>query len=240
MVHGRNEARLAESVELIRAQGGEAMAVAGDVTVAADMERLVADTEAAFGPVDCVAAIAGGGGGYEAVDAIDPAGWASVIQLNLVGTFHTVRAVLPSMRERGRGTIVTACGGGAWFPMVGHTMTAYATAKAGLCRFTDQLAVELLDTDVRVNCMQPGKVLHPDRLREIEAEEERIGTPHPDREGNHPPEDGAELTAFLLSAESAPLSGRIASVDEDWWRDPARVAAVAADPHLACLRRVHP
>ena len=135
---------------------------------------------------------------------------------------------------------MTCSGGGAWFPLLGAHATAYASAKAGVCRFTDQLAVELMDTGIRVNCLQPGLTWTAERLREVEEEERRTGRPHPERALNHPPEDAAELAAWLASDESAPLTGRLVSVDDDWWRDPAQVQAVCASLHSYCLRRVDP
>jgi 3-oxoacyl-[acyl-carrier protein] reductase len=235
---GRREAPLAETVEAIRAAGGEAIFQVADVTDASQMEELAGKTAEWKGSADILAAIAGGGGGYEAVDAIDPAWWEQVIRVNLVGTFHAVRAVLPGMREKGRGSILTCSGGGAYFPMLGLTATAYATAKAGLCRFTDQLATELLDCGVRVNCLQPGLTWSEEKLREIEAEEERTGEAHPQRGANHSPEDAAELAGWLVSDESAPLTGRSVSVDEDWWKNPERVRAVCESLHAYTLRRV--
>ena len=235
---GRREELLEETVDLIRGEGGEAIGVRTDVTVLAEVEELVARTNEAFGPIHTLIANAGGGGGYDPIDVIDPEWWAHVIRLNLVGTFHSVRAVLPQMRERNAGTIVTSSGGGAWFPLLDVHLTAYAAAKAGVCRLTDQLAAELLDTDIRVNCLQPGLVWSPDRLREVEEEERRTGQPHPQREHNHPPEDAAELAGFLASDESAPMTGRLVSVDDTWWRDPDKVRQVSESLHLYCLRRV--
>ncbi len=235
---GRREELLDETVAAIRAAGGEALAVRADVTELADVEALVARTREAFGPIDVLAAIAGGGGGYEEIDAIDPDWWAHVVKLNLVGTFHAARCVLPDMRARGSGSIITCSGGGSYFPLLGVNLTAYAAAKAGVCRFTDQLAAELLATDIRVNCLQPGLVWSEARRREVEAEEARTGTTHPEREHNHPPEQAAELAAFLASDASAPLTGRLVSVDDDWWRDPEKIAAVCASLHAYCLRRV--
>lgn len=238
VVAARREAPLAETVAGIEAAGGEALAVTADVTVVADLERCVAQAQRRFGTIDVCAAIAGGGGAHQPIDAVDPVEWTRVVQTNLIGAFHTIRAVLPGMRELGRGTLLTCCGGGSWFPMLGEPYTAYAAAKAGICRLTDQLAVELLDAGIRVNCLSPGMVWNEQQLREVEVEERRTGRPHPQREHHRPPERAAELAAFLLADESAPLTGRIVSVDESWWRDPAHVRAAAATLHAYTLRRI--
>lgn len=235
---GRRADLLEETAQAIRARGGQALALSADVTVRADMERLAARTLDTFGTIDAVAAIAGGGGGHEPIDAIDPELWEHVLRINLLGTFQAVRAALPTLRAKDRGTILTCSGGGAWFPMLGVHATAYAAAKAGICRFTDQLAAELLDTRIRVNCLQPGRVLNPRELSQMEEEERRTGTPHPERAEHHPPELAAELAVFLTSDESAPLTGRLVSVDDRWWRDPRLVHEVAGNPHAYCLRRM--
>jgi len=237
---GRRAALLEETAAAIHATGGRSIALPADVTRRADMEGLVARTLESFGTLDVVAAIAGGGGGHEPLDTIDPELWEHVVRINLFGTFHVFRAALPTLRAKNRGALLTCSGGGAWFPMLGVPSTAYASAKAALCRLTDQLAVELLDTGIRVNCLQPGRVWSPWDLERIEAEERRTGRPHPERALNHPPDDAAELALFLASEESAPLTGRIVSVDDAWWRDPARVRAVSASHHACCLRRVEP
>jgi 3-oxoacyl-[acyl-carrier protein] reductase len=202
------------------------------------MEALVAACLREFGTLDVVAAIAGGGGGQEPVDVIDPEWWEHVVRVNLFATFHLVRAALPVLRARRSGSILTCAGVGAFFPELSYPCTAYASAKAAICRFTDQLAVELLPEGIRVNCLQPGMVWDQERLRAVEAEERRTGKPDPARAHNHPPEDAAELALWLVSDESAPLTGRIVSVDDTWWRDPERVRAVAASLHAYCLRRV--
>jgi 3-oxoacyl-[acyl-carrier protein] reductase len=232
---------LRETVDAIAeetAGRGAAIAVPTDVTNLKACERLAARTREVLGPIDVAACIAGGGGGYEAVDAIDPAWWRAVVELNLVGTFHTVRAVLPDMRTRGAGSILTCAGGGAFFPLLGVHATAYATAKAGLCRLTDQLAVELFDAGIRVNGLQPEQTWSPEKLAEIEAEERRTGAPHPDRASNHSPGEAAELAVWLASDESAPLTGRTVSVHDAWWRDRAQVERVIQSLHAYTLRRV--
>ena len=240
VVSGRREELLEETVALIETEGGAAMAVPGDVTSLADMERVAARTVERFGTIDSLAALAGGGHVDEEIDRIDAGWWVQVIQQNIVGTFHATRAVLPTMRAKNYGTIVTCAGGGALFPTPGTCATDYATAKAGICRFTDQLAVELMDTGIRVNCMLPGLTWPEEKLAEVAAEEARTGKPHPDREHNRPPEESAELAAWLASEESSPLFGRTILTTEDWWRDPDKVHLVHHSYHRSCLRRVEP
>lgn len=238
MVAGRTPERLDATVADIAALGGTARARATDVTDLEQCEALAAETLSAFGTVDVLACIAGGGGGYEEVDAIDPAWWAHVVSLNLVGTFHAIRAFLPELRRRGAGSILTCAGGGAFFPLVGVPASAYAAAKAGVSRLTDQLAVELHGAGIRVNCLQPELTWSPERQAAVEAEERRSGRPHPERGVNHPPEHAAELAVWLASDESAPLTGRSVSVNDRWWRDRAEVDAVCASLHAFTLRRV--
>ena len=238
VVASRREDNLEEVVKTIEASGGEALAVPTDVTRLTDVENLVKAAVAAFGTVDILAAAAGGGGAHAPIDQVTPEEWYAVHMKNLHGTFHSARCVLPILREKDRGIILTFAGGGAFFPMLGHHLTAYATAKAAICRFTDQLQAELLETGIRVNCIEPGMVWSPDRLCEVETEESHTGKPHPDRVFNRSPEDAAELALFLASEAGAALRGRVLSVGDTWWRIPDRVRAVEETVHLYRLRRV--
>jgi NAD(P)-dependent dehydrogenase (short-subunit alcohol dehydrogenase family) len=224
----RNATRLEETRRLIAAAGGEALVVPTDVTEAASCEALAARTGDRFGPVDAIVNLAGGSGANAPVDRVDPAEWIDVVHRNLIGTFLATRAVLPVLRRREEAHVITCAGAGAFFPELGAHLTAYAGAKAAICRFTDQLAAELLDTPVRVNCIEPGMVWDPPTLARVEAEERRTGRPHPDRATNRPPEAAAELVLFLLGGAAAGLNGRLVSVNDDWWRDPDEVARVAA------------
>ncbi|MEW6072833.1 MAG: SDR family oxidoreductase [Planctomycetota bacterium] len=238
VVAARREGQLREVVSAIERQGGEALAVPTDVTLLPEVERLVQRTLERFGTVDILVACAGGGGAYAAVDAVRPEEWTGVVARNLFGTFHCARAVLPVLRAKNSGLLVTLAGGGAFFPLLGHQATAYAAAKAAICRFTDQLQAELLDTAIRVNCVQPGMVWSPERLREVETEEARTGRPHPERAHNRSPEDAAELVHFLASAGGARVRGRVIAVHDTWWRSPAAIRAIEQTIHLYRLRRV--
>ena len=238
VVASRHLENLQGVVGEIQASGGEGLAVPTDVTRLAEVENLVEQAVATFGTVDILVAAAGGGGAQAPIDQVSPDEWYSVHAKNLHGTFHGARCVLPIMLAKNQGVILTFSGGGAFFPMLGHHLTAYATAKAAICRFTDQLQAELLDTGIRVNCIEPGMVWSKDRLAQVEAEEARTGKPHPDRQHNRPPEDAAELALFLASEPGSVLRGRVISVLDSWWRNPDRVRAVEETVHLYRLRRV--
>ena len=101
-----------------------------------------------------------------------------------------------------------------------------------------QIAVELIGTGVRVNCMQPGLVWSDERRREVEESERRTGQPHSERPHNHSPEEAAALAVWLAADESAPLTGRTVSVDDKWWHDPDKVREVCESMHAYTLRRV--
>ncbi len=237
VVASRNEANLDATVRAIEAAGGEAVARRTDVTDLADVEGLVADTLARWGQLDIMAAIAGGGAVAKSIEEVTPSEFRDVFERNVTSTFYSIRAALPSMRERDRGTIITCAGGGAFAPVLGATMAPYASAKAAVCRLTDQLTAEYWGTALRFHSIDPGLCWDPVTRAGIEAEEARTGEPHSQRDVVRRPEDAGELAVWLASDESAPLRGRCVSVNDAWWRDPGQVEAVHATIHRYRLRR---
>ncbi len=237
VVASRNAANLEESVRLIEAEGGEAFARPTDVTDLPSVEGLIEETLTRWGQIDILAAMAGGGSVKESIETMDPAAFGRIFEVNVTSAFYCIRAVLPTMRAAGRGTIITCSGGGAYYPVPGDTIAPYASAKAAVCRMTDQLTAEYWETDLRFHCIDPGVVWNPDRLADEEAEEQRTGVPHPHRDILHSPAAAGELAVWLASDESRPLRGRCVSVNDDWWRDPEQVEAVHATIHRYRLRR---
>jgi NAD(P)-dependent dehydrogenase (short-subunit alcohol dehydrogenase family) len=237
MVCGRRAHLLDGTVQAIAHAGGAAAAFAADLTDPAAALALVEATCGRFGTVDIVAAMAGGGAVYAPLDELAPATFEAIFKQNVGTTFHTLRAVLPVFRRQNRGVAITAAGGGAFFPWLGVHASAYAAAKAAVCRLTDQLQAELLDTPIRLNVLEPGMVWSAEKLSAVEAEEKATGRPHPLRPHCRPPEAAAELAVWLASDASASMQGRCVSVNDDWWRDPARVRRVAQTVHHYRLRR---
>ncbi len=233
----RRLGKLEETAAAIRASGGSCSLRVTDVTVAEQVEELVAETVKDFGGLDCFAAIAGGGCQYLSLEDTSPEAWDSILAQNLSSTFYSARAAVPRFRRAGRGVLITCSGGGGFHPVLGQDMLPYACAKAAICRLTDQLTAELWETPIRVNCLDPGLVWDEETERAIAAEESASGQAHPLRARNRRPADAGELAVWLASPASEPIRGRLVSVYDSWWRDGEQVAAVDQSISRYRLRR---
>jgi SDR family mycofactocin-dependent oxidoreductase len=144
---------LAETVRLIEAEGRKVLARQVDIRDDAAVRTLVADGIEQFGRLDILVANAGvlsWGRLWELSDEQ----WNSVIDVNLTGTWRTLRAVIPAMIEAGNGgsiIIVSSAGGLKATPGNGH----YAASKHGLTSLTNTLALELGEYSIRVNSIHP-------------------------------------------------------------------------------------
>ncbi|WP_207536727.1 SDR family NAD(P)-dependent oxidoreductase [Sabulicella rubraurantiaca] len=127
-----------------------------DVTDAGAVEAALARTESAIGPVGILVANAGITGPNHRLEDYPVEAWRRVVEVDLVGVFLCCRAVVPGMRQRGRGRIVNiaSVAGKEGNPMA----SAYSAAKAGVIALTKSLAKELAETAIRVNCITPAAV----------------------------------------------------------------------------------
>jgi NAD(P)-dependent dehydrogenase (short-subunit alcohol dehydrogenase family) len=143
---------LAESVA--QSIGGNAAAMACDVSDYASVEALVAGTTRRFGKIDALINNAGVIEPIARVADSDPAAWARNIAINLTGAYHAIRAVLPIMVKAGGGTIVNVSSGAAIRPLDGWS--AYCSGKAGLHMLTRAVALETAGQGIRIFGFQPG------------------------------------------------------------------------------------
>ncbi|BCV24787.1 3-oxoacyl-[acyl-carrier-protein] reductase [Gelria sp. Kuro-4] len=205
---GRAEAAR-EVVELITAAGGRAVAVQADVAQAAEAGRLLAEAEAALGPVGILVNNAGitRDGLLLRMKEED---WDAVLNTNLSGVFHCTQAALRGMLKRRRGRIVNTAS------IVGLTGNAgqanYAAAKAGIIGFTKSVAREVAGRGITVNAVAPGFIATemttklPAEVREAYRSRIPLG-----RFGE--PEDVARAVAFLASEAAAYITGQVLAVD---------------------------
>ena len=137
---------------------------------------------------------------------VDPADWDAIIRTDLTAAFHTCRAVLPSMVERGSGTIVNIA---SRLGQIGVAETAaYSAAKAGLIGLTRSLAREFGPRGIRVNAVAPG-VTETEMTTDLVDSEEgrrRLRDMALGRFGR--PEEVADAVIFLLSDASALFLGQ--------------------------------
>jgi SDR family mycofactocin-dependent oxidoreductase len=150
---------LAETVRAVEAEGRKMLARAVDIRDDAGLRQLVADGVEQFGRLDILVANAGvlsWGRIWELTDEQ----WDAVIGVNLSGTWHTLRAVIPAIIEAGNGgsiVVVSSSAGLKATPGNGH----YSAAKHGLVGLTNSLAIELAEFGIRVNSIHPYSIDTP-------------------------------------------------------------------------------
>ena len=143
---------------LAAAYGSRALAVAGDVSDPADVERLFAGVESQMGACDVLVNCAGITAPERLVDT-EPAAWDRVLAVNLRGAYLTTRRALPAMIARRSGAIVNVSSiSGVIGPEKFPGYVSYCASKAALIAMTEALAVEVGSQGVRVNCVSPGSV----------------------------------------------------------------------------------
>jgi 3-oxoacyl-[acyl-carrier protein] reductase len=136
-----------------------ALALAGDVSMSADVDAAVARATAELGPIDILVCSAGiTGGSLSTVDVTDEE-WRRVMAIDADGVFFCNRAVLPGMTERGYGRIVNVASiaGTEGNPMA----AAYSAAKAAVIAMTKSIGKDVARTGVLVNCIAPAVIETP-------------------------------------------------------------------------------
>ena len=203
-----DQASAESTVAAIRADGGTAIAIQCDVTVADDITRVVDNTLEQFGHLDVLINNAGVIR-RRSLTGTTEEDWSREIDTDLKGPFLCARAVVPHMKERGYGKIVNISSVAG---IVGCISTAYAASKAGINGLTRQWALELAPFGIRVNSVAPGYTATPinAKLRETPAARQ-IGERIPLGWGK--PADITAAVLFLSAEESDYITGQTLAVD---------------------------
>lgn len=199
--------------------GGSALGLLCDVRDYGQVEDAVARFRTFAGPVRILICAHGAFGSIGPLAACDPAQWFDGVLTNLGGAMHLCRAVLPDMIASRAGKILILTGSGAANPR--PNFSAYSASQAALARLAETLAEEVRDSNIQVNCMNPGPT-YTSLTDEILAAGERAGPAERDEalrlqsSGGTGPEPQVELARFLCSARSNHLSGLLLSVTDRW------------------------
>jgi NAD(P)-dependent dehydrogenase (short-subunit alcohol dehydrogenase family) len=140
----------------IAAEAGQTLAHRCDVADLASVEALAAAARQRFGRIDILVNNAAVVGPIGRLADADPAGWAEAIQINTIGAYHLIRAVLPDMVASGAGTIINLSSGAAHRALEGWS--AYCASKAALAMLTKSVAEEYGAAGIRIFGFGPGMV----------------------------------------------------------------------------------
>ncbi|MEL6563537.1 MAG: 3-hydroxybutyrate dehydrogenase [Pseudomonadota bacterium] len=219
----------ADEIEATRAElDGKAAGTVGyhgaDMTKPDEIADLVAQTEADLGQVDVLVNNAG----IQFVSPIEEfpiEKWDAIIAINLSSSFHTIRAALPGMKERGFGRIINVAS--AHGLVASPFKSAYVAAKHGIVGLTKTIALEAAQHGVTVNAVCPGYVLTPlvegqipdtakaRGITEEEVKRDVLLAAQPTKEFVTTEQLGA-LCVFLASDAAASITGTSLPVDGGW------------------------
>ena len=170
----RSADRLQELSGRLEQSGGSCAVVAGDVAVAEDAARMVAETIARFGRLDIVVHNARARVAYRPFADDDLAAWELSYRVNVLGAAMVTQAAIPHLRAAGGGSIVFVGTMLTRKPL--PTMGAYASSKGALLTMAATLAAELGPDNIRVNTIVPGWMDSPSLREWFRRAAERSGT----------------------------------------------------------------
>lgn len=192
----------------------QALVLPADTSREPDMRQAYEQLIQKWGRLDLIFANAGINGVWAPLDELSLSDWQKTLDINLTGTFLTVKYAVPHLKKQGGAVVICASVNGTRkFSNTGAT--AYSCSKAGQVAFTKMTALELAKHKIRVNVICPGAIdtaIEENTYRKnIEKEKEPVEYP----QGNIPLTDGApgkstqvaDLVCFLLSDQASHITG---------------------------------
>ncbi|MDQ3555748.1 MAG: SDR family oxidoreductase [Gemmatimonadota bacterium] len=218
-VLGRTEDELRDAVREIEGAGSEGMALVADVSEPEAMRRATGELMGRWGRLDIVFANAGVNGVWAPIEELEVDEWKSTLDINLTGTFLTLKYTVPHLKQRGGAVVINgSINGTRVFSNTGAS--AYASSKGGQLALAKMLALELAPHRVRVNIVCPGAIETDigENTEKRDLEEVQFPVEYP--EGAHPlrgepgkSEQVAHAVLFLASDAASHVTGTELFVD---------------------------
>jgi len=206
---------LEEKAAEMRAEGGECLPIAGDVTDPASVNAAVQKVIDTWGRIDILVNNAGDGDQHRTAENVSDEFWNRMIALNQSSVFYFCRAVLPQMRKQGAGSIVNLS---AIAGVYGNAGVSYSAAKAAVIAITKNVALDCTGTDIRCNAVCPGPTLvdRMDGREDALYDKEFLAITERHMDMTIPfaqPEDQANVILFLASDLSRAINGQAIVTD---------------------------
>lgn len=199
--------------EEIKDMGRRALAMQTDVTIAADVKRMVEDTLKEFNRIDILVNNAGIIVRKSLLEHTEEE-WNQMLAVNLTGIFLCTKEVVPHMIEAGGGKIINMASVGG---LIGYAYPSYAATKAGVINLTNELVLELAPHNININCICPGMNKTPINAATLDAHPEiyeAIANKIPaGRWGRGEGEEVADAAVWLASEESSYCYGNALVID---------------------------
>lgn len=210
-VFSRSADKVDAAVAELQSLGAEAAGTAADVRDATAIEAAIAACVDRFGPIDILVSGAAGNFVARAAD-ISSNGFRAVLEIDLLGTHHVMRAAWPHLRKPGA-SVINISAGQASVAMIGQAHVC--AAKAGVDMLTRTLALEWGPSGVRVNSVLPGPIGDTEGVKRLMPDEaslqKKLASVPLRRMGTT--QDVAALCAFLCSDAASYITGTVIPVD---------------------------
>lgn len=213
-VASRDQAKVDDTVNALQALGAQSMGFVADVREEASIKEGLASVHKTFGDFDVL--ISGAAGNFPAMaNAMSSNGFRSVVEIDLLGTFHVLHAAYPYLKKPGA-SVINISAPQAFLPM--QAQSHVCSAKAGVDMITRCLALEWGEAGVRINSIVPGPIDGTEGMKRLAPTEglkamvkksvpmKRLGTP----------EDIGNTALFLASPLASYVSGTVIPVDGGW------------------------
>ncbi len=241
LICSRNKKELLEAKKKLGSSGKNCFILQADVSKNQDCERLINQARLKFGRIDILVNNAGIYGPIGSFEKSSIKNWQETIQVNLMGVVNCSHLVIPIMKKQKSGKIINIAGGGVGSNNHIPFFSAYFTSKIAIVGFSETLAKELEKYNIQANCVSPGAFYTTMTKYLISQGRKRTGDKmyqqalEQKKSPNKSFKPLTDLIAFLSSAESNTITGRLFSAG---WDQISEIKKINQESSIYKLRRI--